>query len=119
MNTLYIFGVNFQGFCFDLPFRPWKSEKVKESDRIQKVVMDNDRELTFTTLSGAANSGEQTFIVEQPVSRTNLFALFEFQEFHSIRVICKAFRLLEVFLSKQCPPKCPKKIRQITMSSLI
>ena len=30
--------------------------------------MDNDRELTFTTLSGAANSGEQTFIVEQPVS---------------------------------------------------
>ena len=54
--------------------------------------MDNDRELTFTTLSGAANSGEQTFIVEQPVSKAYLFALFEFQEFHSSQVICKAFK---------------------------
>jgi nuclear transcription Y subunit beta len=33
--------------------------------------MDNDRELTFTTLSGAANSGEQTFIVEQPDRRVS------------------------------------------------
>ena len=43
--------------------------------------MDNDRELTFTTLSGAANTGEQTFIVEQPVSnqsfppQTELFVI--------------------------------------------
>merc|ERR1712029_300374 len=43
-------------------------------DRIQKsssFLMDNDRELTFTTLSGAANSGEQTFIVEQPDRRVS------------------------------------------------
>merc|ERR1711953_481093 len=43
-------------------------------DRIQKsslFQMDNDRELTFTTLSGAANSGEQTFIVEQPDRRVS------------------------------------------------
>merc|ERR1712062_862604 len=43
-------------------------------DRIQKssiLLMDNDRELTFTTLSGAANSGEQTFIVEQPDRRVS------------------------------------------------
>merc|ERR1712062_254395 len=36
-------------------------------DRIQKssiLLMDNDRELTFTTLSGATGTGEQTFIVQ-------------------------------------------------------
>ena len=52
----------FKAFCFDSKL---KVDRIQKSSSFQ---MDNDRELTFTTLSGAANSGEQTFIVEQPVS---------------------------------------------------
>ena len=52
----------FKAFCFDSKL---KVDRIQKSSLFQ---MDNDRELTFTTLSGAANSGEQTFIVEQPVS---------------------------------------------------